>query len=185
MEENLTSTDPSGVVAIGTTFDVWDSFSTGNEFHGLELGLAYQADRGCWSWDVLAKLALGNMHQAVDVDGYTRITAPAGAPATSQGGLLALATNIGRDSRDKFALIPELNLNVQYRLTQRLDLSLGYSLIWMTNVARSGNQIDFAVNPTQLPGNNGGLVGAPRPAPRFEDTSMWVQGLNFGVMYEF
>ncbi len=185
VEENLTSTDPGGVVAIGTTLDVWDSFSVGNEFNGAEFGVAFQADRGVWSWDILAKLALGNIHQDVEIDGFTRVTAPATASVLSEGGLLALPTNMGRASRNKFAMLPELNLNVQYHLSKRVDLSLGYSILWVANVVRSGDQIDFAVNPSQLPGNGGNLAGAGRPAPRFDDTSMWVQGINFGLVYEF
>ncbi len=185
IEEDLTSTDPGGVVAIGTTFDVWDSFSTGNDFNGAELGIAYQRDGGSWSWDILAKLAVGNMRQVVDVDGFTPRCGSRGMPVTNEGGLLALSTNIGRASHNKFAMIPELNLNVQYQLTERLDLSMGYSLLWVTNVARSGDQIDFAVNPSQLPGNGGNLNGSARPAARFEDTSMWVQGIHAGVVYEF
>jgi hypothetical protein len=82
-------------------------------------------------------------------------------------------------------MIPELNLNVQYQLLERLDLSLGYSMVWITSAVRSGDQIDFAVNPSQLPGNGGVLSGAARPARRFETTSMWVQGINFGLVYQF
>lgn len=185
IEENLTSTDPGGVVAVGTTFDLLDSFSTGNEFNGAELGVALQMDHGVWSWDLLAKLAMGNMHQVVDIGGFTRVTAPVGAPVVSEGGLLALPTNIGRVSHDKFAMIPELNLNMQYQLCERLDVSLGYSMVWITSAVRSGDQVDFAVNPSQLPGNGGVLNGAARPAPRFETTSMWVQGINLGLVYQF
>jgi hypothetical protein len=86
---------------------------------------------------------MGNMHQVVDIDGFTRITAPAGAPAVSEGGLLALPTNIGRVSHNRFAMIPELNLNVQYQLSERLEVSLGYSMLWICNAVRSGDQVDF------------------------------------------
>jgi hypothetical protein len=185
VDENLISTEQGGAVAIGTTFDLWDSFSTGNEFHGGELGLDFQLERCRWTWNAMAKLAVGNVHQVVDVDGLTRITAPADTPATSEGGLLALPTNIGRVSHNRFAMIPELNLNVQYRLLERLDVSFGYSLVWITSVVRSGDQIDFAVNPSQLPGNGGSLSGDARPAPRFETTSMWLQGINAGLVLEF
>ena len=50
---------------------------------------------------------------------------------------------------------------------------------------RSGDQIDFGINVSQLPANGDNLIGEPRPTPQLVDTSMWVQGINFGVVWEF
>jgi hypothetical protein len=183
--ENLVSLDTGGVVPVGTTFDVQDLFDTENDFHGGEVGLSTVWKRGCWDFDVLAKLALGNMHQQVTVDGRTVIAAPSQVPVVGQGGLLALPTNMGTYSWNEFAMIPELNMNLRYRFTECLSLQMGYSLLWVTEVARTGDQIDLAVNPNQLPINGGNLVGPAVPAPMMGSTDMWAQGVNFGVVWAY
>ena len=77
IHEHLVSLDNGGVVPVGTTFDVQDLFGTENDFHGGEIGLSTVWTRGCWDFDVLTKLALGNMHQQVTgSDGQTVIAAP-------------------------------------------------------------------------------------------------------------
>jgi hypothetical protein len=183
--EDLTSTDPGGIVAVGTQIELLDSFSTENDFHGGEFGLSAVIDRGQWSLDALAKIAFGNMHQTISIDGSTSVTVPNGTPVVSNGGLLALSSNIGTYSQDSFAMIPELNLNLRYRLNCRTSLTAGYSLLWITDVARAGEQIDFGVNTSQLPANGGSVVGPNRPDVLMSSTSMWAQGLNFGLLWEY
>lgn len=181
--EDLVSTDPGGVVAVGTTFDVEDRFLVENDFHGGDMGVVAQWAYGCLDLEAVARLALGNMRRQLDVDGRTVITDPTGPSSESPGGLLALPTNMGRTVDDEFAMVPELSLNARYRLTDTVSLVFGYNLLYMTDVLRTGDQIDRNINPTQLPGG-GGLTGDPRPAPRFNDTSLWAQGVNFGIVLE-
>jgi hypothetical protein len=50
-------------------------------------------------------------------------------------------------------------------------------------VVTSGRQIDTGVNPTQFFG--GALVGEARPAFAFRDENYWLQGINFGVNWDF
>ncbi|NLX56357.1 MAG: BBP7 family outer membrane beta-barrel protein [Planctomycetaceae bacterium] len=183
--EFLNSTDPGGVVPVGTTFGIRDEFTAENDFHGGEFGLDTLLRRGCWDINILTKVAVGNMHQSGGAAGQTTITTPGGVPLVNTGGLLALPTNIGRSSWDEFAIIPELALNLRYRWSERLSFAAGYSLLWVTDVARSGGQIDRVVNTTQLPSEGGILVGPARPAPEFGHTDMWLQGLNLGAVFEF
>ncbi|MHB8954658.1 MAG: BBP7 family outer membrane beta-barrel protein [Pirellulaceae bacterium] len=185
IREHLVSLDAGGVVPVGTTFDLVDSFGAENDFHGGEIGLSSVWTRGSWDFDVLTKLALGNMHQKVAVGGRTVITVPTQEPLVGQGGLLALPTNMGTHSWNEFAMIPELNMNLRYRYSECLSLTMGYSLLWVTEVARTGDQIDVAVNTTQLPVNGGALVGPERPATIADSTDMWAQGLNLGVVWAY
>lgn len=185
IRERLTSTNPGGVVPVGTTFAIDDAFGTENDFHGGEVGLSTLLTRGCWDFDILAKLAVGNMHQRATIDGQTAITVPTQPVYVGRGGLLALPTNMGSYSWDEFALIPELNLNLRYRWSDRLSFDVGYSLLWVTEIARTGGQIDLNVNPSQLPGNRGNLVGPAAPLPVLDSSDMWLQGMNFGVVWEY
>jgi len=173
------STDPGGVVPVGTTFDVADFFDTTNDFHGGEIGFTGEARHGRWTLSGLAKLSVGNMRQRVRIDGTSAITTPNSTPTVTAGGLLALPTNMGRYSRDKVALIPEVNLTLAYRLRDWLNLSVGYNAIYWTDVVLSGDQIDMNVNPTQL--NGGILIGPAAPTFAYRNTDYWMHGLTLGA----
>ncbi len=174
---------PNVPVFGGSTVAIRDSFQTKNDFYGGHLG----AEAGVQFWkltaDVRAKVAIGDMHERAFVNGATVVTSPDGAVATLPGGLLALPTNIGRYSRDSLAFMPEVGVNVGLQVTKHTKLFVGYSFLWINNVARAGDQIDTAVNVTQLPtgSGTGALIGTHRPAFRFEGTDFWAQGLNFGL----
>lgn len=155
-------------------FAIRDSFRTFNQFNGFDMGVTYERRRGLWSVDVLAKMAIGNTRQRVDIDGSTLIN---GAPQTG-GGLLAQSSNINSYTRDQFTIMPELGANLGYDLTDHLRLKLGYTLIFWSNVVRPGDQIDLDLNPNQFPPAIPG--GAPRPRFEFRDSDFWVQGINFG-----
>jgi hypothetical protein len=53
-------TVPQGPILAGTTKDIVDVFDTDNQFHGIDLGLVHQLLLGRWSFEFLAKVALGN-----------------------------------------------------------------------------------------------------------------------------
>jgi hypothetical protein len=169
--------------AAGLGIQVQDDFATRNNFYGGQLGLRGEVIRGAWSLDLLGKLALGDMQQLTDIKGATRIQPAGGTGATFAGGLLALPTNIGRSSRDRFAVLPEVGANVAYRVTDGLRVRVGYTFLYASSVARPGDQIDRSVNPTQLP--PGTLRGPAVPAFVFHGTDFWAQGLNFGVEYAY
>ncbi len=149
--------------------NIFDTFDASNEFHAGVLGLQAEFDRGPYVLSVLAKVGLGNMNHTVDISG-------GGNPAPLQG-LLAQTTNIGEHTQDDFAISPEVNLNLGYRATEHLGLSVGYSMIYWSRVVRPGDQIDLVVDTTAP------LVN--RPAFNFDTTDFWVMGLNFGCQWSY
>jgi hypothetical protein len=171
------------VFPAGTTKTLFDQFDTNNEFHGGQLGLALHERRCLWTLDLLLKVALGNTTALAVVDGATTTTVPGVPAVTTRGGVLAQPTNIGRYRQDHCAVLPELGFTLGYDLTCRLRATFGYSLVYWSHVARSGDQIDFSVNPTQFP--PGPLTGPARPAFNFASTDYWTQGMNFGLEYRF
>jgi hypothetical protein len=181
--EQLISTDPAGLIPLGTQIDLTDRFHTRNEFHGGELGLLSRIYRGRWSFDVLGKVALGGTWSTVTIDGATTVTVPGVAPASRGGGLLAQGSNIGTFSEENFAVVPEVGLTLGYFVRPRLRALMGYTFIYWSHVARPGDQIDVALNPLQL--TPGPFIGPERPAFEFRDSDFWAQGLNFGLEYTF
>jgi hypothetical protein len=176
VSEDLVSTDP---LTAGTEFLISDVFDARNDFHGGELGIVWQYDRCRWSLEMLAKVALGNNHQVVRINGGTIRTVD-GTADPFVGGILAQSTNIGTYKNDDFAVVPEVGITLGYQLTCRTKLTFGYTFLYLSDVVRPGDQIDTSLNPNLFPPaqDPGGLL---RPAFVLADTDFWAQGLSFGV----
>jgi hypothetical protein len=174
-------------LAIGTTLSEFDRFETQNTFNGVELGVAAAIRRCRWSLELAMKLALGNNHSRVAINGQTTSSTPVpgGPPVenTTASGLLAQQSNIGVYSSDQFAVIPELDLKLGWHLTPCLRATFGYTFMYWCHVARPGDQIDLDLNLSQL--TPGGLVGVPRPRFLNRFTDVWAQGFSFGLDYRF
>ncbi|MEZ6115485.1 MAG: BBP7 family outer membrane beta-barrel protein [Pirellulaceae bacterium] len=176
-------TDPSHVPQ-GTTIDSRDVFRAENEFNGGEIGLISESEDGALSWNMLAKVSFGEMAQRMSISGASTTTVAGFGSASSDWGHMALPSNIGTYERNEFAFVPEVAMNVRYNLTSQLQLSVGYSMIYWSNVLFAADGVDTSINATQV---TGGLVGAERPVFRFptEEKSFWTQGLSFGLHGRF
>jgi hypothetical protein len=183
IREQLTSVEIGGLVPLGTQFDLSDRFSTNNDFHGGQLGVAAEFWRDCVSLELSAKLALGNLRRHWQVSGDTVTQIPGLVPTTEPGGLLALPTNIGTHTDNQFAVLSEFGVNGTVLLTSRLSVVCGYSLLLLNQVARTGDQIDRNVNTSQIGG--GPLVGPAQPAGRLGGSDFWAQGVNIGLDYRW
>jgi hypothetical protein len=134
------------------------------------------------------KLAFGNNHSEVVIDGQTVTATPVAGGGVQQtvtpAGLLAQQqSNIGTFESDQFAVSPELGIMVAREICPNLRATVGYSFIYWSQVARPGDQIDTRLNLSQLA--PGGLVGVARPIFPWVTTDVWAQGLSFGLDYRF
>lgn len=170
---NINAADP----AFGLTFNYYDEFRTVNKFDGVLLGLRgdYVRGRAKFSW--LGKVAYGSMHQQLQINGIGSASLGGGSVPLN-GGLLALPTNIGTHTWTQPVFVPEINLNLHFQLTQRLDFSMGYSFLYFTNVLLAGDQVDRRLNLSQ---QNGALTGQAFPTVTGNQTDYWYQGINFGL----
>jgi hypothetical protein len=170
----------------GTIVFVQDRFSTENHFHGGQVGLTYERQRGPWSIDARASVAIGATHQELDIFGVQTRTRPGQLTESFTGGLLAAGPNLGHFSRNRFSVVPEFTLNVGYQLTPRLKVYAGYNFLYWTNVLRAGEQIDTTVDLTFVPNAPPAIPsGQRRPAPLFRQTDLWVTGLQFGAQWRW
>ncbi|MGI9429904.1 MAG: BBP7 family outer membrane beta-barrel protein [Bythopirellula sp.] len=165
-------------------FDIFDRFDTSNQFHGADIGFIWEWESARWSFEFLSKVAIGNTNQRVNIRGETTVTNN-GASFTNEGGLLALRSNIGSYQRDVFSMIPELGVTLGYRVTPRLRATVGYTLLYWSQVARPGDHIDLDVNPNLLPPVIEPVVGPERPRFMWDDTALIAHGLNLGLDYRF
>jgi hypothetical protein len=186
-----------------------DDFRTRNSFYGGQIGARGEVRTGGVSVGFGAALAMGDMIQSVDISGQNfsttaldsspvrvrrlagiPITVPTGFPIAQNlsgfgpTGLFAQPTNSGVRSRDVFAVVPQGNLRVGYRISESLTASLGYNFMYINNVARPGDQIDYALNANSvtLPSAGGGPL---RPLPQLRGTDFWLQGIDVGVQLRY
>jgi Putative beta barrel porin-7 (BBP7) len=188
IEENLVSTDATGasVVPLGTTIMVTDRFETSNDFYALDLGLRGQVQRGPWVLRGNLDLAIGDNHEILEIAGSTTVTVPGvPPPVVRSGGLLALSSNIGHYTRDRVEVVPEVGVQLGYQVTSRIQVYAGYTFMYWGEVARPGGAIDPVINPNLLPPPVSPLTGPLRPEPKFDNTSLWIQGIDFGIEFRF
>jgi Putative beta barrel porin-7 (BBP7) len=186
IRENLTSLPGQTNVAPGTRFLIEDRFRTTNDFHGALVGV--QGERrfsNCYV-GYNASIAFGVNRQVTTISGSTTIIPPDGTPTTLPGGLLTQRSNIGRYSRDEFAVLPQFGLRLGCQLTERLRAYVGYDVAYLSNVARAGDQIDLRVNPTQIPSLGSPAVTGPAvPAFPNRQTDFFMHGVRVGVELRF
>ena len=164
---------------VGVHVDALDLFNVENEFHGAEAGAVMRWRAKYVGLQLLGKFAMGSTTSKVTIDGGTATTT-----SSQPGALLALPTNIGCYSSTGFSAIEELGISMDLWLTCNCRAMFGYTLIYWSNVARVADQIDLAVNPSQIP--PGTLSGPPRrPTFDLKTTDFWAQGLNIGLEYQF
>jgi Putative beta barrel porin-7 (BBP7) len=98
-----------------------DSFTTRNKFYGAQVGVRQVFDFDRFDLDVSAKLAVGSVRQEVDIEGASTIVAGGVLThATVPGGLLAVSSNIGQTSHYRFAVLPEADVKLGYKICENL-----------------------------------------------------------------
>jgi hypothetical protein len=185
LNERVTITED--LVADEGTFDIADRYETRNQFNGLDLGWSYRHTRGCWTYDALLKMAIGSTRQTVRISGAQVVTSDLNDPPVQvfDSGFLTQESNIGTYRADRFSVVPELNLNVGYQLTDQWRVFLGYTAIYWSNVVRPGEHIDRDLNPQQVEPRDGPVTGARRPRFQWDTIDYWVQGTNLGLEFRW
>jgi len=185
-EELMAPSDPGALLPRFdqvTYFNLRDQFSTSNDFHGADIGFAWEGYRGPWSLELLGKVGVGTTSQEVSINGTTSRTT-SGNTFTDPGGLLALESNIGTYSRDEFTILPEVSATLGYAISPRTRFLVGYTFMYWNNVVRAGEQIDTTINTDLLP-DPIATTGPQRPEFNFVDTGFWAQGLSLGLEYRW
>ena len=186
LNDGLTVLEDVTVPALGgTRLQIADEFHARSTLYAGQLGARLSYQLGNWDTKFTGKVALGSTHEEVTINGQTAVT-PVGGPTTVlPGGLLALPSNIGQYSRDVFAVVPEVGINVGYQVTNAIHVGAGYSFLYWSNVVRAGDQIDRVVNPSQIPALQGAGLVADRPSFGFRETGFWAHGLTATLDFRY
>ncbi len=180
--DSVTSSGSASIAPPGTTISTADSFHTQNDFNGGELGFSTQWRRGRWSLESLLKTGIGATHTQVIIKGSTKVFVDGTPTSISDGGLLALPSNIGTHDASQFSMMPEIGFTLACDVTPHLKASVGYTLLYWSNVGRPGDQIDLNVDTNQLPPP---IATGEKPAFALHTSDFWAQGVNLGLDYRF
>ncbi len=170
----------SPIAAPNTGLSVTDAFETDNRYEGMAWGLQRFSRWGNWSLDGSFKLGMGNMRRTVEIAGSQTVRDTANNVVTRGQGLLARNTNIGTYVEDTFAVSPEFGINLGYRWSRNLDLTVGYTYLSLPKVARAGDQID-----PRLRVDLNTPVNFIAPAFNLSERDYTLQSFNFGAQWKF
>src|SRR5262249_27230084 len=162
----------------GTLINVSDTFEATSNFHGVDLGLVGELERGPWSFEWRAKVALGANFNEAQINGSTTASL-GGVTATTVGGILTGPSNSGNFAQTRFAVVPDVELKAGYQFAPQWRAVVGYEVLYWTNVQRAGGLIDTTVNPTPA------LGGPPRPQVVLDTASLLAQGFTIGGGHGF
>jgi hypothetical protein len=164
----------------------FDGFRVTNSFYGGSAGARLYYARERWFFSALGKVAWGPVQQRATLSGSTTFTDPNGNQTFLPGGILVTTANMGRYYQSAFAVAPEGHFDLGYQLTPFVTVRIGYSFIYLSNVARPGDQVTRVTSANRVPSDPAyGSAGPSLPAFQFHTTSYWAQGLNFGLDLRF
>ena len=181
VDDRLSITSSTIDVNTGRNRTFNDLFDAENEFIGGNLGFEAIVTSGRWFARSLTKVHLGNMDSTINISGTASDQTPPLGATITDGGFLALG-NQGTYSQEEFSFIPEMNFKLGYRFREHVEMTVGYTFLMFDNLALAGDQVDRSIDPTTL--NTSGPHGT-RPAFDFQDSSLWVQGLDLGLAITF
>ena len=188
LEESLkiqeNSQDLPGLGVAGNSYYLRERFSTRDNFFGGQVGIDCLTRLGPVFVQGVAKLGIGEVFQITQRDPFVRITEPNGVVTSSSDRALYISpANAGKTSRALFAVMPEGMIRAGYDFNQYVQVSAGYSVLYLNNVARPGDQIDRNVI-VQPVGTTATFVSRGN-GPTSRSTDFLSQGLNVALRLSF
>jgi hypothetical protein len=175
LEEDITfnySLAGAAGVAAGAG-NVLDEFHTRNYFIGGQVGLWLRQNFGQFNADIQGRCALGYGYSNVVVLGRNN------AAAATNTQFFTNDANIGNFSSYYFSVVPAVNANLSYNLTERIQIRAGYAFLAYINCQRPGDQIVAALAPVAA----GGIHTAP--AVPFTTATFLIHGFNVGARWNY
>jgi Putative beta barrel porin-7 (BBP7) len=163
-----------------------DSFDAKNSFYGGQVGLRYVLDCEYFRLEWTSKFALGDTNELLDITGASHLPTFA-AGSTLPGGFYTASSNLGRTSTNRFGFVYEDTVNLVWKVSDCVQLMVGYDYLYWNHVYRSGNQVDHNLNPSLNPALSVITPAGGQAAPeRFNAQSdFWAQGITAGVRISF
>lgn len=164
----------------------FDSFKTTNHFFGGTVGARGTYSYGPWSAELTGRIGIGASREILSVDGgfasynFQSIGYKAGSE-----GVFAQPANEGHFASTRLAFVPEAQFKLGYNVTPSIRLTVGYDVLYDSNVIRPGDQINRNIPKGQTFDQGVAPPSTTSPVPLFRSTGFLAQGLNIGVSFRF
>ncbi len=152
-----------------------DSIASTNGFYGAQLGGKISEQFGFLKVDVVAKFAMGATVQNINFTGTNTVTTLAGA-TTTPGYVYTQKSNLGLHNATRFAVLPDIMVKMGLPVTENLQMGVGYSFMYLSSVARTGNQLDPYINAAANPAH---------PIANMGNDGIWAQGVMFSAELKY
>jgi hypothetical protein len=164
---------------------LFDSFATENQFFGGQAGLATEWQLGWFVVAATGRAGVGSTVTRFSVFGVSRLDLENDNRSDNieAGGMLTSASNSEETTRTRLGIVAELNVSLAYEVCSFCRIAVGYDLLYWTEVARPGDQVDPVLNSQSLivsPGYQQ-AGGQARPVPRRQRSDFWAQGGSIGL----
>jgi hypothetical protein len=176
---------PSDPAPTADQVSYFDSFGVHNQLYAPQIGLSAGTTYSRFFFEATGKVGLGLVHADAKADGATTLQTGGGAAATQSGGVLVPPGGFA-GSADHFTVVPELTLTCGYQVAAWCRASVGYNLLYATDVVRVSSLIG-AVDDRQVPQlpTFDPAVHGTGAAPALHGSSFWAQGLTAGLEFRF
>ncbi len=176
--------DTSGTA--GTASVITDKFDTNSRFNGGQVGARAEYSFGRLGLQVVGKVAVGSTDETLDSAGLTTLFTQNGQlNQTIPAGFLAVPGNSGRLTCEHFAVVPELNARVSFQVLDCLSVFAGYTMLYWSDVARTGDNINRNVNLLEVPAFVGTVPGTAPRQVTIRTSDFWAHGVSAGVEFRY
>lgn len=170
------------------TVSVVDQVKTANRFYGYSLGLRGSGEINRINYSITGKIALGGVRQRQESFGETAFFQDGtNLTAVNPAGMIFYPGNNGLVNRTKFAIVPELNLKLGYRISNRISTYIGYDAIFLSDAVRPYDSIGRPLNSNILPTslNFGIPFGPASPGRQIQSSDFMIHTFSSGIMVAF
>lgn len=171
LEEDLELlSSANSLLGDGFTDSTRDRSLTQNSFYGGQVGVQTAYHWGCVYAAATAKVAVGITRESVTNSGTSQTTL--GGVTTQGPGLLFVGGFAGQRHDNEMAFVPEGLVEFGVQVTPNVALTLGYSALYWSAVARPGEELS-------------GVFTNSANARQNNDTFFWAQGITAGLAIRY
>ena len=136
--------------------------------------------------DTDLRAAIGTTEEDLNINGF-QFKSQNGTTTTSVGDLFALPSNIGHHHKSQFSQVPEVDVKFKFPVGAYCTLTTGLSAMYWTHYLRASEQIDRAVDISQIPNFPMGATptGLNLPGVAFRQSDLWLLGFSAGAEFRW
>ena len=172
----------------GSRIDAAESFTTHNHFYGAEVGVRFEFNTSLVIVDTDLRAAIGTTEEDLNINGF-QFKSQNGTTTTSVGDLFALPSNIGHHHKSQFSQVPEVDVKFKFPVGAYCTLTTGLSAMYWTHYLRASEQIDRAVDISQIPNFPAAMGATPTglnlPGVAFRQSDLWLLGFSAGAEFRW